>query len=52
VGEYLDKNSHALRIFPAEELTEKDKILLPDWVYGFVLRGRQWGMKSYLMMVC
>jgi hypothetical protein len=24
-------------------LAERDQVLLPYWVYGFVLRSRQWG---------
>lgn len=43
VEEYLRENSHALRVLPASELADKDKVLLPYWVYGFVLRSRQWG---------
>jgi len=43
VDEYIRENSHALRLFPASELAERDKVLLPYWVYGFVLRSRQWG---------
>ena len=27
----------------ASELAEEDKLLLPYWVYAFVLRSRQWG---------
>ena len=43
LDEYMRENSHALRLFPASELAERDKVLLPHWVYGFVLRSRQWG---------
>jgi hypothetical protein len=43
VQEYIRENTQALRLFPASELVEKDKVLLPHWVYGFVLRSRQWG---------
>jgi hypothetical protein len=45
VDEYIQMNLHALRLFPASDLAEKDKILLPHWAYGFVLRSRQWGMR-------
>jgi hypothetical protein len=45
VYEYIQMNRHALRLFPASDLAEKDKILLPHWAYGFVLRSRQWGMR-------
>lgn len=44
VDEYIKMNLHALGLFPARDLTENDKILLPYWAYGFVLRSRQWGM--------
>ena len=43
VDEYIRENTHMLNLFPASELAEKDKVLLPHWVYGFVLRSRQWG---------
>lgn len=43
VSEYLRNNSHTLQLFPESELSQKDKILLPHWMYGFVLRSRQWG---------
>ncbi|MAD85393.1 MAG: hypothetical protein CL912_20730 [Deltaproteobacteria bacterium] len=44
VDDYIQKNLYALKKFPASDLAEKDKILLPYWAYGFVLRSRQWGM--------
>lgn len=46
VDEYIRENTHALNPFPANELAEKDKVLLPHWVYGFVLRSRQWGKEQ------
>jgi hypothetical protein len=45
VDEYIRLNLHDLKLFPASDLTGKDKILLPHWAYGFVLRSRQWGMR-------
>ncbi|CZS94021.1 uncharacterized protein RAG0_04060 [Rhynchosporium agropyri] len=42
VEEYIQTNLYALKRFPASELDQKDKILLPHWTYGFVLRSRQW----------
>jgi hypothetical protein len=48
VDEYIRENTHALRLFPASELAEKDKVLLPYWEYGFVLRSRQWGEQQLL----
>ncbi|KAH6693395.1 P-loop containing nucleoside triphosphate hydrolase protein [Leptodontidium sp. MPI-SDFR-AT-0119] len=41
VEEYIQTNAHALRLFPASDLAAKDRILLPHWAYGFVLRSRQ-----------
>lgn len=46
VEEYIRENIHALKLFPASDLAEKDKILLPHWVYGFVLRSRKWGKQQ------
>lgn len=45
--EYIDKSSSSLKPFSAKDFPEKDKILLPHWVYGFVLRSRQWGLYDY-----
>ena len=42
VAEYFDKNAPALKPFSARDFPEKGKILLPNWVYGFVLRSRKW----------
>lgn len=33
---------HALGKRKSTELTEEDKLLLPAWAYGFVLRSRRW----------
>jgi len=44
VLDYFAKHKHVLK--PSEDLTkppEEDEILLPDYVYGFVLRSRKWG---------
>lgn len=41
--EYIRNTAHELKQFLLDELTEEDKILLPHFVYGFVLRSRKWG---------
>jgi hypothetical protein len=39
---YLRENSHLLSPRKGQDLKEEERILLPYWVYGFVLRTRQW----------
>jgi len=40
--QYLKVHGHRLGPLSAADLVDNDKVLLPDWVYGFVLRNRQW----------
>lgn len=46
VATYWRENRQLLAPREAEELTEEDYILLPSWVYGFVLRTRRWSKHS------
>lgn len=39
---YLRENSHLMGPRKTQELEEDEHMLLPHWVYGFVLRSRQW----------
>jgi hypothetical protein len=39
---YLRENSRLLEPRKGQDLSEEERILLPHWVYGFVLRTRQW----------
>jgi hypothetical protein len=49
--DWFSKNKHTLQ--PPDDLTrphDEDKILLPQHVFGFVLRSRKWGKQcSYIM---
>ena len=40
--EFIRANGSLLRVAPNEELTESMMLLLPNRVYGFVLRTRRW----------
>jgi uncharacterized protein YlxP (DUF503 family) len=42
LSSYLQENAKLLGPRQAAELTEEDQMLLPNWVFGFVLRSRQW----------
>ncbi|KAL3420930.1 hypothetical protein PVAG01_07375 [Phlyctema vagabunda] len=39
---YLESNRHLFSLRKSNELLENEKILLPFFVYGFVLRSRKW----------
>ncbi|KAK7752622.1 hypothetical protein SLS62_005391 [Diatrype stigma] len=42
LSKYFQDSGHLLSPRKEEELDEEELILLPHWVYGFVLRSRMW----------
>ena len=42
LGNYLHEHSHYLGPRTQAELDDEDLMMLPHWVYGFVLRSRRW----------